>query len=481
MHATQTMIRAAAVSGLLALSAGLPQVHGDTPAPLDPLRDNLRLDLGFADLAVGQPIVTIEVFDGSNSLGPRVANQFLLDTGATGVFAAGGAFYNFGDLTLDQLLDLLGDPSSAAGLVTNAVQELKAAGMVVSGAVGELGVGGIQVVEVSAPYDITVSYGGQQQHALNGVKMLVNGDADFGQFAGIVGMPAMLGKVTTLDMSGWGGPLGPAPAFDLSNIDDFIDSLDSFSSDTGIAVTLGDSLPPAADPARRLSVDLFYKSFEYDPADLGGTGLSFSEPTSAPLPFATAEFKKPGVHAVSTEVLIDTGAQLSIISSDIAIALGLDRNGDGSIDELDLNPLDFNEDLITVSGASGQETAPLMLVEDILLPTREGPVLAFSGYLLILDIAAEIPAILGSDIITSGWSDQLLAALGLLDPGVTADPGNFQRVHFDFRNDTTGRMVFDLTHQVPEPGVLVLIAAGAALMMPGRRRRHRRAGADSPR
>ncbi|MEX0776371.1 MAG: retropepsin-like aspartic protease [Phycisphaeraceae bacterium] len=466
----------------ICIGVAAPRLQADTPSPLDPARDGLTLNLGFNDLALGQPVVAVEVFNGATPLGPVVSQPWLLDTGATGVFAAGGTFYNFGSLDLFELLDVL-DGGDASGLLTNAATELTNSGLTYAGAVGELGVGGVEVVKVSNPYSVNVSYGGAVQNSLSGVKLLVNPDADFGEFAGIVGMPAMVNKVTTLDMSGWSGGLSiSAPGeINLDNLDDWLDSIlgggpdpgSSYADSTSIGVTIGSSLPAVGHPSQRLSVPLHYKTYEYDPADIAGTAETFSEPTAAPLSFVDATLENGDSGLVFTDMLIDTGAQISIINSALAIALGLDRNGDLVVDELDLNALDPNEQILTVSGVSGSVDAPTMKVDSLRLLTDQGVTLEWTAYLLVLDIHETIPAIFGSDLFTSGWSDVLLASLfpELVEGPV--DDGNFLAVHFDYRNYSTqpGRMYFDLTQPVPEPGSVAVLLAMGALML-SRRRGH---------
>lgn len=442
-----------------------------TPGPLDPPFTS-TVNLGFNDLAVGQPVVQAEVVDPDSgaSLGPVFSQPFLLDTGATGIFIAGGTFYDLADFL-----------NNGNVVVTNAATELTGAGLVIEGQVGELGVGGVQVVDVSKPYDVHVRTGSTLLNTVSDARMLVNGAANFGSFAGIIGMPAMVGKVTTLDMSVWSGGLGDFN-FDLGDIDDYLDNLEQLETSGNMAVSIGSAVPAPASPDRRLSIPVAFKQFDYvnDPPV-----TQFTVPENAPLPFTSVTYRNGNAAPfTSHDVLIDTGAQISIINSQIAIAMGLDRNNDGFITADDLDPLDPNEQTITVSGVSGEVDAPVLGIDGMEIITEQGVKLTWSPYLLVLDIDEEIPAIFGADLITSGWSAVLLATfadlLGL-PPGPTPTDGNFLGVHFDFRDllindpaDATGRMYFDLAHAVPEPGVLVLIGLGSAMILaPGRRRKRR--------
>ncbi len=375
------------------------------------------IQLSSDGLAVSQPVVNVQVFDDSNNnLGPVWSQPWLLDTGASGVFAAGGEFVDFDNL-----------------VTTNAATELLDNGLQLDGTVLELGVGGFQEVSFSAEYRVDFSDDNVNVVSLPDTRLIVNPDANFGGFAGIVGMPGMVGQVTTLDLSVWSGGLSG----DLSNI--FMD------------VDFNPAVPAAPAPGVTRTVPLSMKQFEY-PNDPAVT------PANSPLPFADMTFFHEG-NQVETEILIDTGAQLSIISPGVAKALGLDDDNDDDFTDED----EYLGDL-AVSGVSGTVNAPLMFVEGLLFDTQEGQPIQFNQLnVLILDIDPEVPAIFGADFLTSGWFDTLFS---------NGPDGNFDRVHFDFRNaPDSGLMIFELNEGVvPEPGtVLLLSLAGLSGLM--RRRR----------
>ena len=350
-----------------------------------------KIILGPSDnLAADQPRVAIGLVDPltETNIGPEFYNTFLLDTAANGIIAAGSA-----------------------------VGELEQNGYHVEGTYLELGIGGYQVYDVSAEYDLYFSGSDYIPEALNNVRILSDPFAEFGSFAGILGMPAMVNRVTTLDLTAMVDASGP------------------FGIDY-IGVDFADQVPP--DGGHRYTVPLTLVEFSPGEGDV--------LPTYAPIPFTTARLRN-GQAVSSGEFAVDTGAQMSIISSATAIALGLDSDGDGSLDD----ETDF---FMPIGGVGGIIEAPVLPVGQLSVATLEGVDLVWTDLeVLVLDIDPSIDGIMGMDLLASGWGEALLAAmLGLED--VT---GYFQEVHLDFlaAGELVGEMVLDLREdldQVLYPG-----------------------------
>jgi len=139
-------------------------------------------------------------------------------------------------------------------------------------------------------------------------------------------------------------------------------------------------------------------------------------PTLTALPFVQASIQ--GTKLVPGRFLIDTGAQMSIISKDMAIAAGLDTNGNGSLDDEAI-------DMIPVGGIGGEVEAPLVALSKFRLPTQQGVDMVWTTpTALVVDIAG-IDGIFGADLMTSGWGAVLF--------GETSNTnGYFNQIHLDF-------------------------------------------------
>ncbi|WP_145268375.1 retropepsin-like aspartic protease [Tautonia plasticadhaerens] len=381
----------------------------------DPRDARDEVFLGRSDnVAIQQPLVTVEVIDearppGDQSLGPFFLNQLLLDTGATGLL-----------------------------IVDFAASELEENGIVDDGDYLEQGVSGFTPMDVSAPYRFDYAGRSGVRNTIPDARLLYSSSVSFsflGPF-GIIGMPTMVDKVVELDMSGWSEPL---EAEDLS-----------------IGVEFSGALPHGLEHPR--SVPLRLVDFPHD-GRVGDDPL----PTFAPLPFLTVEARDDG-HAATGEFLLDTGAQLSLISTDLAIELGLDKNGNGTLDD---EALDF----IEVGGIGGTSSIPLVAVDQAAVATEDGAELVWTELLVgVLDIEVEdgprIDGVFGMDFLTSGWAAKVLPPLlGL--PGSDRD-GYFSQVYFDFRDsaDGVGTMILNLTpefDEVVEPPTLPLTITHSGL------------------
>ncbi len=405
------------------------------------------IEVGGNDIALSQPVVNLQVLDPITNLpiGPIWSQPFLLDTGASGVFIAGGSFINIDTFTS-----------------TNAYTELSLAGVnFTDGTIEELGIGGVQVVNFSAPYDLVATKDGVNSVELQDVRMLANADANFGGFAGILGMPAMVNRVTTLDQTVWSGGLG--------DFDPDTGSIDNLYMDVQFGA-LGDATIPDAEVDQlRFNAPLHLKSFAYD-------GNPIIAPNNEALPFANISVSQ-GNTTIVTDALIDTGAQLGVISSGLAVGLGL---GEMQLIDDDSNPSTPDVEVfvpfvdggsLEVSGVNGIQEAPLVGFDSLNILGEEDTELSFNGIgMIVLDIHPDIPLIIGSDFITTGWLEALFGTLDLGEPG---PDGLIDRVHFDFTqsDNLEGQMILDLNRNaIPEPSSLLLITiAGTAIL--SRRRR----------
>ncbi|MFW6154985.1 MAG: aspartyl protease family protein [Planctomycetota bacterium] len=334
------------------------------------------IHLGPADpMAVDQPRVAVRMTDPTTGvvLGPEYANSFLLDTGAQGLIAAG-----------------------------QATSEMEYNGYTTVGTFYELGVGGTIAFDLSAEYDFEFAGTDGTPYVIGDARILSDPELSLGGFGGVVGIPAMVSRVTSLDLTNL---LGDGGAFDFDYIGvDFADTLPAGGTDRYTApVTLVDFEPP--------------------PQPDGPYG-----PTYGPVPMIPTRLAS-GPHAAGGPFILDTGAQLSMISTPIAIELGLDTDGDGDV---------WNEAVASteISGVSGSIVVPIVAIEKLILPTDQGVDLVWTDLeLVVYDIDPAIPGIFGSDLLTTGWIRAVFD---------TRDGGAFTQVHLDFRSDDDAHLVLDV-------------------------------------
>ena len=349
------------------------------------------IDMGVKDeIAFDQPAVTFEMLanDGSGtSLGPHggdifsISNRFILDTGATSIIAINGA-----------------------------ESELRDNGYVTENTVLEQGVAGFSILDVSAPYIVEVTDSGGATLALPSTRIMSGQFPDLFSVNGIVGMPAMTGRVVTLDETVW------------ADIEDIFDIVP-------MEVHISNALPTTN--GHRYSVPIRAQTFDV----VGDPPL----PIAAPIPFVDMSVGFGGLNA-SGSFILDTGAAISFISSDLALQIGLDSNNDGVLDTSD----EQSDGSLPIGGIGGIIEAPLFYIDRFSVPTEQGVDLVWnlegSLSVLVLDIHEEIDGVLGSDLLTSGWFSFFQEE---------STPGPVQMVHFDFReffeDDDAGKIYFDLT------------------------------------
>jgi hypothetical protein len=390
---------------------------------LGPVQDPLSEDMKWAYVNS-----RLSSLDGSVDLGPYGSTQNLLGV----------------DVAHNRLI--LDTGANSALFVAEAAAELEARGIGYAGQYQDIGVAGPETYNVSTPYRYefwgTTDSTRYTLSPVGGTQVMYNPNADIGgplaysiySVPGILGMPALSGRVTTLDMRSW------QVAQDLFSLG---------YMDTRFSQTR----PPAA--PHRYSVDLHASpQFSPDP--------NWTAPVWANVPFATVRGQY-GSASATGNFLVDTGANSSIISTHFGISLGLDSNGDGELNSLD----DAYVSDAQVAGVGGTLSIPVFALEKFFLPTREGVDLAWGNadtppLFAVLDIAG-IDGVFGMDFMTNtAWSLDIGAGFN-----VVGDP-NFEQLHFDFTDwaaTGSGTLFLDVNPSldviVPEPATLVLLALAA--------------------
>ena len=326
-------------------------------------------------------------------LGPSIFNTFLLDTGSTSILSAA---------------DATGDLEGSGLYQVYPIQYL------------EQGVGGYTAMDVSYPYQFYFAGTNGVPYEISNTQILSSEDLQFSFLGpdGIVGMPAMTDRFTNIDMTGWEDPQDVS---DLSIKTDF---------------PTGTDIPTDSGHWYQVPVNLV--DFPNDGQLPGGP-----IPTSAPLAMIPVTIRDNG-HEVTSNFLLDTGAQLSMVSPDVAQALNLDLNHpSGSID---------------VGGVGGTVTVPLVPVDQLDVKATNGTSLAWSNLQVgVLDLSVPggptIGGVFGMDFLTSGWAAKILPIL-LGEPG-SSENGYFDNVYLDYRNSSsgTGTIIFDVdpSHDTPAP------------------------------
>ena len=325
----------------------------------------------------------------AQSLGPEFSNTLLLDTAANGIMA-----------------------------VAAAVTEMQSAGYVTEAIYDEQGVAGFTPMDVSAAYRLDFAGDSGVRQTLSDVRILSNSSVNFGSFNGILGMPAMVGRTTNLDFSVWSGIAA-----------------------TFLGVDFSTAPPPGNGHRYTIPLELidFPQNGQRDPDD--------PLPTWAPLPSAEVKLRS-GEEEVQRRFLVDTGAQLSVISRSTAFALGLDRDGDGT----------FNQEMIgelPVGGIGGEVIMPVLEIDSLAVGTQEDVDLVWTNLTVgVLDIDASISGIFGMELLTSGWFQKVLFGTG--------PDGYLDQVHFDFRaaDQMQGTMLLDINPDLDVPASTAMVTFG---------------------
>ena len=261
---------------------------------------------GYIDLGdntgatLTQPGVQVEVLRTNGApFGLEPNNSFLLDTGATGIITASAATT---DLT---------------GLGVQTVAQYN-----------DSGIGGAEMVGITAPY--TFQYAGTDGVALSLPNTRLElSQSSFFIYSGIAGMPLMVGKAVGINLAA---------------------QVDPLINDVGVSFS---NSAPAIVP-HQYAVPLTMVNF---PITAGQINATDPLPTSAPLSFAPIQTRN-GSKSAESRFLLDTGAQQSFITPEVAAALGLDLNN--------------NLGTIAVSGVGGTIDAPQVIVPDFAIHTTAG-------------------------------------------------------------------------------------------------------------
>jgi hypothetical protein len=159
-------------------------------------------------------------------------------------------------------------------------------------------------------------------------------------------------------------------------------------------------------------------------------------PTVAPLGVVQTSHREGDSSTTGSNYVVDTGAQMSIISTTTATALGFN--------------LSRPDSTLPVSGVGGVMLAPVFTVDRLSMTSQEGVELVWSDVqVLALNIDPSIDGVIGSDLLnsSSGQSGELN-----LDSLLLPSSGAIEKVLFDFRNldnvGGTGTLFFDLNSSI---------------------------------
>lgn len=326
------------------------------------------IDFGPVDeFTISQPTVQIKV-GGFDSL----LNEYLLDTGASGILA--------GKSSSDDLVSL--------GLETEATYV-------------DFGVAGPESTRVSKPYAFSFAGTDGVPTTLPSVRMQTSA-GNFGFYSGIAGMPLMAGRTVALNLAGQADPA---------------------VLQIGVAFGGGTAAWPAPTAHQYdvpLSTRLFPATGQQNPTD--------PLPANAPLPFAPVEVQY-GATRRQASFLLDTGAQQCILSRSTAFSLGLDVNGNGSLDD---EALTFQ----TVAGVGGTVDIPVLRIDSLAIKAAGADLMFRDVPVGIIDIDDALPGVLGMNVLNCGWDLYgINVFLGITPPG---PPGAFGGVDFDFRAVASG-------------------------------------------
>ncbi|MHB8898162.1 MAG: hypothetical protein ACYC6Y_05405 [Thermoguttaceae bacterium] len=246
---------------------------GPAPSSEAPSGAAGMIELGPSDnVALDQPRVAIELLaplvenpDPDNpahwgSVGPGMFNTSLLDTGANSILAMASA-----------VDDMVQPPY---------VYQTQ-------GEFLEAGVAGDHLMDISVPYRFDFAGTDGVRNTVLDARIQSDANNDFSMFGpwGLVGMPAMVGRVTTLDMSVW--------------------SSTKPSEDLFMRVGFSDDLP--ADNGHRYTVPVDNR-LQFDPV---AQTVSGEPPVWGDISFLTGIPTHNGVSA-EANLLLDTGAQMIV-------------------------------------------------------------------------------------------------------------------------------------------------------------------------
>jgi hypothetical protein len=289
----------------------------------------------------------------------------------------------------------------------------------------------------------------------------------------VIGMPAMVGKVTVID---------PKPLEDPENMD----FSRAFIYNPGTPFNPGNPLAPGI-PSTNRHVKLSYGTFDQftTVTPSGATGPTMAHnPFIGPDPVTTMNGgtdNTPGITiaygglSATGSFLLDTGAQMSAISTALANQLNV-RYVAGSLDagnpRLELfDPLHpelpgtelLNQFQATVGGIGGSSTVAGFYLTKLGVPLMEGDSLDFlSAPVLVHDISLLDPNT--NDVLTLDGIFGLNFLIASMDPETwDVRAGAFNWIVFDEPNGILGLDVKGLD-PVPEPATWALLLAAAVAL-----------------
>lgn len=367
------------------------------------------VDMGMSDnVAWDQPRVAVELMenaDGTRSVGPWIFNTWLLDTGANTTIAFQTAVEDMQS----------GSPAYRT-----------------EGKFIEYGVAGDHLFDISAPYRFDFAGTSGARNTLQDARLISDAENDISPFGpfGIVGMPAMDGRVTTLDFTVWTN----------ASWDDLL-----------MRTEFWNDVP--ADDGHRYSIPVDTRmTFSPDEQVVEGD----YPPMWANVPFLTMIPVHNGV-AAGGNFIYDSGAQVSVMSTRLAKEIGLDSNNDGVLNQLDANFARFE----TVGGIGGTIDAPVFLFDQVHVPTEQGVDIVWTDLQwLVLDIADGLDGVMGFDLMTSGWIEAF---------AIDGQSGYIMQAQLDFRelgSEGFGTVHLDLNPDIDQvidpagPGAKIIQTGG---------------------
>ncbi|QDU34697.1 hypothetical protein KS4_27710 [Poriferisphaera corsica] len=385
--------------------------------------DQPRVLFGLYDVPEG------EEPDDSHLVGPTFYNAGLLDTGANGILLGQLAFFNF---SLDNPSDTGSQFVQATNPTTNQPVWYD-----------ELGVAGTDPMKVFKSYLLHYNgYGDTNParvHDMPDITPFGREDINLGSYAAIIGMPAMMGMHTYVNMT-------PLRSFQNSGTPGTtFDAIHSYISPTKYQTN-----GPQYDIDLRL-------------VDVPHTGQRHPDdptPTYAPLPVIDDIITTFEGTSTTGTFLLDTGAQTNIISMQMALDMGLNMDPDDENTDI--------QDYLTVGGIGGQTDMPIVLIDELTVPLADGDEMVWNNVVVgVLDIdGAPFDAVFGMNMLISGYD-----AADIFGGTATPETGFFDGFNLDFTTgDEQGILSLDWNDNriIPEPASAAII--GIALFVAYTRR-----------
>ena len=354
--------------------------------------------LGLGDLlAMDQPRVTAALEDPANlgiSMGPDA--DFVLDTGANGVMLGLGSYE----------------------AVHSFQSELRPNGQPIY--YTESGVAGGQAYELLKVYNFDFAGSNGTVYGVNNVRTMGSATVDLG-FAGVAGMPVMNGRITQWDLTPNAGSKGLI--------------------DVSFPQTV-----PASTTGHRFTIPLAQMPAVHSAPEVPGDPT----PTYAPLPMIQNATFTFGAKSTQQTMLLDSGAQTSIISTTIAQLLGYNLGDPATTPGSDVTGY------IPVTGVGGTVEMPIIKLSRLGIPTNGGHNLVLTDLEVgVLDIQG-IAGVIGMNVLTSGY-------FNATDP--VTDYGYFANVTMDFTGSQWEMQLDANPAFVPEPTSLGVLMIGAVWLM----------------